>query len=1626
MRGVEGSLLTFGDGPGGLALGVVGGRLRLSIGAGTLEGPRLPERWQHVAVTWAPQTGATQLFLDGLPVARGTLKATALPALAPLRLGPGRGAVAGVAWMGTALPPARVLGLARAAEGARPESPAPGAAPLRLGVGAVRPPDIVGRHGTPDGALWVNLDGEVVDAASQRIRLRLPDSERGATAVALSPDGWLVARAAWGGIITLYDTRRTGAPWISLPAIVGATVRQLDFTRDGRFLVARLGSDQRGESLGRLPAPGLRVWRLGSPPTAVPVPLELPAGTSALAMGPAPATLAAGGVDGAVAVWQVGAERPRWAQARHHAPITAMAWSPDGSQIATGGYDDAVTVWAAADGASVQARLPTARVATADRTGPPLFPLDDLALTGAWQVPDRVEGLAVDQAGGVHAVAGTRWLTWPDPASPPRRTHLPGHWALALSPDGRRVASQDGRHVRVLEADGTTRLSVEAPNHPRLRWLDGRWLAAHGPHGGLWVWDVVRGAQVVEQAPGTATPAFEPTAVAYAGDPPRLAQVLRRGPDHVRVVDLQTGAERRLRFASRPVALAWRGSRLLRFDEAGQLSLGPLAGEPDQQRACTSPREGATPVALDGLAGRALVATLDRLVDCALHRPPQEAPLEPKGSVLLGALGPGDRAAAAVLSARRVDVVGFGPAGAWRAPTGDAVARSLTFAEGGEAVLFAGETLLRWRAGDGRALPHWPLGAESWVTGLAWAPEGTGPALFSAHAGGALRRWRPALGSPVWTHELPGAALGLAVHPGGDEVAVASPKPPGVFRFTAEGAPLPTLTAPTPQAVVAYGRGGRVIVASGAHRDAPIWALSGDGRGAVPTRRAEALAVDSARGLLAARFPGGVLDVWDLGSLSRRYRRTVGGAHGALAWVGGTLIVGQADGALLALDGWTGETRAQRALAAGVRQLVPTGQGPALAVGTSQAGMPVAWTVVDGPGLTPVDPQPTTPHGGRGAGWGLPGVGVLSADPQTGPRLHPFSSGDSLALEAPGGPWLGFPMQAVAGHGAVLMALRPLNSLEAAQWIGVWGVTDGRLRARIPLGASRLSGQPLAVLSPSAVAVEAPEGHRPGRWAVAEGEPRQTHLAEPELYPSAGALLAPDGQALLVMHLAGPAVRRADDLSEVLRMPGCGGVGGGAWLDARRAVLACREGLVVVDREQPDARLWLVGAEQAWLVVDDLGRFDGSPNAVELLDGVQGLAPFAADPLGIERNQPHALMERFGLGQPALRARLQRRHEVRARRAGVTLPVPDGPRPVVAIRAVERAGPTDPTARLALQLHAEAGLAHLSVAVNGVPIAARPWPLAGTQADVIREVPLAIGRNRVEVDVVDQRGRAGGRAGVTVERSGEAPGDLYVVALGVSDYADPRIPDLRFAHRDAEALGEALQDATGFGAIHVRVFTDAEVGAGAVDVARSLLRQAGPDDTVVLFVAGHGLYDTADPPAFHALTHGSRLEDLPGTALAFDALEGLLAGVPAQRKLMLLDTCHSGERFDPVAPDPAAPPAPDSRRIVAVQAAPALQIATAERLLHEDLARRTGAVVFSSSRGDELSYERAELGHGVFTSAVLAALRGGADGDGDRQITLDELAGFVTGEVSRLTEGRQHPTVDRDNRLADLRLPVLP
>ena len=59
----------------------------------------------------------------------------------------------------------------------------------------------------------------------------------------------------------------------------------------------------------------------------------------------------------------------------------------------------------------------------------------------------------------------------------------------------------------------------------------------------------------------------------------------------------------------------------------------------------------------------------------------------------------------------------------------------------------------------------------------------------------------------------------------------------------------------------------------------------------------------------------------------------------------------------------------------------------------------------------------------------------------------------------------------------------------------------------------------------------------------------------------------------------------------------------------------------------------------------------------------------------------------------------------------------------------------------------------------------------------------------------------------------------------------------------------------------------------------------------------------------------------------------------------------------------------------------------------------------------ELSRESKDLQHGIFTSALLEALGGKADANGDGYISLSELRGYLGTRVQALSGNRQHPTV---------------
>ena len=97
-----------------------------------------------------------------------------------------------------------------------------------------------------------------------------------------------------------------------------------------------------------------------------------------------------------------------------------------------------------------------------------------------------------------------------------------------------------------------------------------------------------------------------------------------------------------------------------------------------------------------------------------------------------------------------------------------------------------------------------------------------------------------------------------------------------------------------------------------------------------------------------------------------------------------------------------------------------------------------------------------------------------------------------------------------------------------------------------------------------------------------------------------------------------------------------------------------------------------------------------------------------------------------------------------------------------------------------------------------------------------------------------------------------------------------------------------------------------------------------------------------------------------------------------------------------------------------------------DRYIYNDLARRTGSIIFSASHAGEMSFESPKIQNGFFTHEILEALASSqADTNQDGKISIDELEAFVSLKVALMTGGLQRPTVDRDNINQRFAFPLL-
>ena len=295
--------------------------------------------------------------------------------------------------------------------------------------------------------------------------------------------------------------------------------------------------------------------------------------------------------------------------------------------------------------------------------------------------------------------------------------------------------------------------------------------------------------------------------------------------------------------------------------------------------------------------------------------------------------------------------------------------------------------------------------------------------------------------------------------------------------------------------------------------------------------------------------------------------------------------------------------------------------------------------------------------------------------------------------------------------------------------------------------------------------------------------------------------------------------------------------------------------------------------------------------------------------------------------------------------------------------------------------------------VNGKLVAGdeRGFKVAGEMKSF--DISLAPGENVISAKAVSRNGYESEIDEITVTYSGRSvAANLYILGIGIDQYLNTNY-NLNYAMADASAFVEEVKGrSTGiFDQIVVNLITDKEATKSNIEASLSdLMSNAQDQDVFVFYYAGHGVMSEGTdltPPDFYLALHDvtqlyGKDDMLAQRGFSAAELRNTFSKIKAQKQLIVLDACQSGGAVETF-----------SRR------------GAAEEKAMIQLARSTGMVLMASTGSQQYATEFDELGHGVFTYALLNGLKGEADGGkNDKKITVKELESWINDNVPELTQ----------------------
>ncbi|MDQ2843650.1 MAG: caspase family protein [Acidobacteriota bacterium] len=210
--------------------------------------------------------------------------------------------------------------------------------------------------------------------------------------------------------------------------------------------------------------------------------------------------------------------------------------------------------------------------------------------------------------------------------------------------------------------------------------------------------------------------------------------------------------------------------------------------------------------------------------------------------------------------------------------------------------------------------------------------------------------------------------------------------------------------------------------------------------------------------------------------------------------------------------------------------------------------------------------------------------------------------------------------------------------------------------------------------------------------------------------------------------------------------------------------------------------------------------------------------------------------------------------------------------------------------------------------------------------------------------------------------------EKWALVVGISKFKNlPDVYQLECPARDAQDFAKALTDPQ-IGrfrddGMHVHVVTNAQATLqGLMSEIDYFSSRARAEDLVVLYISSHGTSAASDTSASgnaqtgYIVTYDTNPQALFSTAFAMEDLKKVLDHLKAQRVVVFLDTCFSGDTF---------------RWVDTAKGSKGLTVVSDSA--YQRIAQGTGRVLIVSSSGNQESWEGIQ--NSYFTECLLNAMR---------------------------------------------------